>query len=200
MINKISSSAVKFFDTSYIFRFILRLGGLYLLFRLINWAMIGAITPEGNYSYFIDHYLNYVTAIKVSILEVGTWIGHLCGVPSHLIDTSTIQIESATPLTGGGQLFMAWSCVGLEVFSFWAAFALADSTPMKKKLLWLFGGLSAIFLINAMRVAILLIAITNNWTEIGALRHHDTFNIVAYGLIFLMMFIYYKKNKKELGN
>ena len=159
--------------------------------------MIGAITPEGHYSYFIDHYLNYVAVLKVALLQGGSWVGYLLGVPSTLIDNSTIQIAGQT--AGSNQLFMAWSCVGLEILSCWAAFALADSTPLKKKLYWLFGGLLCICLINCLRIAILLVAIKNDWQEISMLRHHDTFNIAAYSLVFLMMFIYYLKNKKEFG-
>lgn len=197
MVNKISTAAIKLFDTSYIFRFILRLLGLYLVFRLINWAMIGAITPEGYYSYFIDHYLNYVTVLKIVILQGGSWLGYLFGVPSDLINNSTLYI--AGEVVGSNRLVMAWSCVGLELFSFWAAFALADSTPLRKKLYWLFGGLFCIGFINSLRIAILTVAIKNHWGNIGTLRHHDTFNIAAYALIFLMMFVYYQKNKKELG-
>lgn len=193
MINRISTTATRWLDTSYFLKFLLRLLGLYLLFRLINWLMIGLIVPDGYYSPFVDNYLNYVTAIKVSVLKMGAILAQLFGVSSFAVDTSTLQI------VGSGKLIMAWSCTGLEIMSFWAAFSLADTTSLKSKLWWCFGGLFCIWFINSLRVMILMIAVKNDWQEIGTLRHHDTFNIVAYGFIFLLMFIYYSKNKRKFS-
>ena len=48
-------------------------------------------------------------------------------------------------------------------------------------------------------MAVLAVAIKQDWAEIGTLRHHDTFNIVAYGFVFLLVLAYYKKNKVQLG-
>lgn len=193
MINKLTRSALNFFDTSYVLKFIFRLLALYVLFRLINWLMIGAIVPGGFYSPFIDNYLNYITVIKISVLQMGSWLGQLLGVDSFLLNPSYLQI------VGSKKLFMAWACCGLEIMSFWAAFALADTTALRTKLLWCFGGLFCIWLINCIRVAILTVAIKNKWPIIGSYSHHDTFNIVAYGLVFVLMLAYYRKNKMQLG-
>ncbi|HUC82743.1 MAG TPA: exosortase/archaeosortase family protein [Flavisolibacter sp.] len=193
MINRISTTATKWLDASYFLKFLLRLLGLYLLFRIINWLMIGLIVPGGYYSPFVDNYLNYVTVIKISVLQTGAFLAKLFGVNSFAVDHSTLQI------VGAGKLIMAWACTGLEIMSFWAAFALADTTPLKTKLWWCFGGLFCIWLINSLRVMVLMIAVKNDWQEIGTLRHHDTFNIVAYSFVFLLMFIYYTRNSRAFA-
>jgi exosortase/archaeosortase family protein len=193
MISKINSYTRKLFDVSYSVKFILRMAGLYLLFRLINSLWIGLIVPGGLYSAFVEQYLNYIALIKVSVLQTASLMANLFGVSSHLLSTSTIKIE------GASRLYMAWACCGLELMSFWAAFALADTTPLRTKLGWCLGGLFSIWLINCIRVSLIMIAIKNNWKNIQMMTHHDTFNIAAYALIVLMMFIYYKKNKKQFG-
>jgi exosortase/archaeosortase family protein len=194
MINRLTTVSARLFDVPYLFKFLLRLLAFYLLFRLINWLMIGAIVRDGYYSSFIDNYLNYVTFIKVSVLQTASMMASLFDVTAYLVSDSRIKIE------GSSGLFMAWSCCGLEIMSFWAAFALADTTNRRMKVYWVFGGLLCIWFINCIRVTILLIAVKNNWPSIGTLRHHDTFNIVAYSLVFLMMFVYYLKNKKNFGD
>jgi exosortase/archaeosortase family protein len=193
MIRKINSYALKLFDVSYSVKFLLRMVGLYLLFRLINWSWIGLIAPGGLYSAFADNYLNYVSFIKVSVLQTARLMANIFGVSSHLVSTSVIKVE------GGGELYMAWACCGLELMSFWAAFALADTTPLRTKLKWCLGGLFSIWLINCVRVSLIMIAQKNKWQNLQMMTHHDTFNIAAYALIIFLMFIYYKKNKKQFG-
>ncbi|RYZ29934.1 MAG: exosortase/archaeosortase family protein [Chitinophagaceae bacterium] len=193
MLSNISSSVNRFLDTSYSLKFLLRLFALYLLFRLINWLWVALITPEGYYSSVIDNYFDYVTPLKLSLLHTGSFLANLLGVPSALLGDSVLRVQN------GGQLIMAWACCGLEIMSFWAAFALADTTPLKTKLYWCFGGLLSIWIINSLRIALLIIAKQNKWQEMLDLDQHDLFNFIAYGFVFLLMFIYYKKNKRELG-
>jgi len=190
MIQKLSGHLHNWFDTSFIVRFLLRLLGLYFLFRFVNWAFVGLITPEGTYSAFADRYLDYITPIRASVMGVGKLLAEAFGVPSQTVGDYNLQVEN------GGQLRMAWACIGLEIMSFWAAFALADTTPLRTKLRWLFTGLFSIWLINCLRVAILVIAKQSNWEGLLQLDQHDLFNNLAYTLVLLLMFVYYRKNKK----
>jgi exosortase/archaeosortase family protein len=193
MLGNISSSINKRLDASYSLKFLLRLFTLYLCFRFINWLWVALITPEGYYSSIIDNYFDYVTPLKLSLLHAGKFLAQLLGVSSVLLDGSIIKVQN------GGQLIMAWACCGLEIMSFWAAFALADTTPLKTKLYWCLGGLFSIWVINCLRIALLVIAKQNKWQEMLNLDQHDLFNFIAYSFVFLLMFIYYKKNKRELG-
>lgn len=193
MTRYLSAFRAAFIDVPYVAKFLLRLLAFYLLFRSINWLWIGLIVPGGYYSPFVEHYLNYVTLIKVSVLQTASWLAHLFGVSSYLTDSSHLQI------TGSRRVFMAWACTGLEIMSFWAAFCLADTTPRRKKMYWCLGGLFCIWLINCIRVALLVVAVKHDWPQIGTIRHHDTFNAVAYSFVFLLMFVYYRRNKTAMG-
>lgn len=193
MMNRLQSAAVKWFDGPYVFRFILRLLALYLFFRLVNWLMIGATVPGGLYSPFLDHYLNYITLIKVSVLQTGSWVAQLLGVDSFVDGISHLRIVDSK------RLYMSWSCCGLEIMGFWTAFAFADTTPLRTKLGWCLGGLFCIWFINCVRVGVLAVAIKRNWHEWKMMDHHDMFNVVAYGFVLLLMLVYYKRNKAHLG-
>lgn len=193
MINKATNAIVSFFDTAYITRFLIRLLGFYLLFRLTNWLCIALITPEGYYSEFLDKYLDYVSAIKVSILKTGRLCAQWLDVVSHPLGDSILQVQN------GGQVRMAWPCCGLEIMSFWAAFVLADTISLRKKAYWIIGGLAAIWIINCLRIAILVIGKQKDWHVLLNLNQHDMFNIVAYLLVLGLMFLYYKRNKLVFG-
>jgi exosortase/archaeosortase family protein len=194
MINRGSDTIVRFFDTTYIARFLLRLLGFYLLFRLANWLWIGFITPAGYYSEFLDNYLDYVSVIKASILKTGRLIAQLLGVFSQPLGDSILQVQN------GGQVRMAWACCGLEIMSFWTAFVLADTISLRKKSYWAAGGLVAIWMINCLRIALLVIGKQKEWHMLLDLDQHDLFNIVAYLLVVGLMFVYYKRNNRVLGN
>jgi len=193
MITRIRIAVFKLLDASYFLKFLLRLFAFYLLFRSINWLCVALITPEGYYSSFIDHYLDYVTALKLSILHTASFFAQLFNVPSHLVTESLIETKN------GGQLYMEWACCGLEIMSFWAAFALADTTPLSTKFKWCIGGLLSIWMINCIRVMFLLLATENHWQTFLHLDHHQLFNIVGYSFVFLLMLIYYRNNKSHLG-
>jgi exosortase/archaeosortase family protein len=193
MTNKFAGALYKVMDASFVSKFLIRLAALYILFRSVNWLWVGVVTPGGYYNAFVDHYLDYVSVVKTSILGTGRLMAELFGVSSQLIDGATLKVNN------GGELHMAWACCGLEIMSFWAAFALADTTRLKPKLYWCFGGLFCIWLINCMRVGFLVIATQNNWQTVIKLDQHDLFNAIGYAFIFAMMYIYYKTNNKSFG-
>lgn len=194
MISKLTTQVQKVLDASYILKFLLRMLGFYLLFRFVNWLWVGLITPEGYYSPFVDHYLDYVTLIRISVMQAGQWMAEVFGVASTLVEDYNIRVRN------GGELRMAWACCGLEIMSFWAAFALADTTKRKTKLLWCIGGLLCIWFINCFRVAFLVMAKQYKWEQLLKLDQHDLFNLVAYGFVFLLMFVYYKKNHQSFSH
>jgi exosortase/archaeosortase family protein len=84
--------------------------------------------------------------------------------------------------------------------SFWMAFILADNSRLKKKISWCLTGLAAIWFINCLRVAIILMAFEKDWKALTNLDQHTLFNVVAYLLIFFMIFLYHRSDKKEQEN
>lgn len=193
MIKKLYRGAAQLFDLTYTVRFVLKLFAFFLLFNFLNYLWIGLTVPGGLYSPFLAKYMDYITFIKISCLNTGVFIADLFGVHSYVSGGNTVKV------LGSGSLLMLRSCIGLELLSFWAAFIVADSTHPLKKIIWGVSGLVCIWFINCLRVALLITALKKRW-QILYMDHHTLFNICAYTLIFLLIFIYYRKNRKQLGD
>jgi exosortase/archaeosortase family protein len=91
------------------------------------------------------------------------------------------------------------SCVGYGVYSFWAAYVIANTGSALKKAVWVSGGILCLWLINVARISMFLVAINQNKTMPLGIDHHTWFTIVAYAFIFGMIYVYDKNNRsKEL--
>jgi exosortase/archaeosortase family protein len=82
------------------------------------------------------------------------------------------------------------SCVGYGVYSFWIAFVAANQGTIYKKMRWIIVGIFLLWLINVLRITLLLVAVNNGWPMPLGIDHHTWFNIAAYLLIFIMIFKY----------
>ena len=87
-------------------------------------------------------------------------------------------------------------CLGYGVMSFWIAFVVANKGTSIKKLKWLLGGLFLICLINVIRISLLLLAINFHWLT-PYFNHHTWFNIIAYLIIFILIYFYDKSFKLD---
>lgn len=93
---------------------------------------------------------------------------------------------------------MVYSCIGYGVMSFWAAFILANRGNWRKKTIWITGGLLCLWAINVLRVGLLLLAAKKNWSFPLGWDHHTWFNVVAYALIFGMIYFYDRSFQKSV--
>jgi exosortase/archaeosortase family protein len=182
-------SLLQYFDFRYFIRFLLLLLAFYFANRLF--MEIGR--PQGRlYSPFLRDNLHYVSWIRGSILYVANLITHAFGFDTYMIGDKVLKVVN------GRSVIMARQCVGLEIMGFWAAFILAHSSSLWRKLSWTVTGLFAICMINAIRVAVLLIALEKDWQVITDIEiRHTMFNIAAYVCIVLMIVLYYRQGKKE---
>ena len=64
------------------------------------------------------------------------------------------------------------------------------------KIKWLFIGVLFIFILNILRVSIILYATNKKWHSLFNIDHHTVFNIVSYGFIFFLMYLYNKNSTK----
>jgi exosortase/archaeosortase family protein len=78
--------------------------------------------------------------------------------------------------------------------SFWAAFVISNNESVSNKTKWLMIGLAMLWAINVLRITFLLMANNKHW-PIPFFDHHTWFNLLAYGLIFLLMWMYDKHHK-----
>lgn len=156
-------------------------------------AVIGLASPVGWHSPFVEKYLDYVSWIKVSLIQGTGFILSLFGISTQIEPGFLIRFP------GGKGAIIAMDCVGYGVYSFWIAFIAANSGSFIKKTLWIIGGLLALWFINTIRITLFLTAINKGWPMPLGLDHHTWFNIFAYALIFTMIWLFDRSQKRELA-
>lgn len=164
--------------------YLLKFGGYFCLLYFGTLGVIGLSTPENEYSPFVARHLNFIDPLRASILVGAKTFLSLLGHKSSLRDRFTLGMEN------GSAVRMVYSCIGYGVMSFWAAFVLANTGGVKRKTLWLFGGLLMLWLINVLRIGLLLLATTNGWLLPFHWDHHTWFNVIAYCGIFTLIYFY----------
>ena len=186
-ISSIRTEVSNYVDIKYFLKFSLLFTCLYYF----NNFFVGITQPGGSYYPFIADHLNYVSVIRISVLHGANAMAHLLGMNTYLGSSFTLYNSD------GGGVEMGWACAGLGVMSFWLSFILADNTSNKTKLSWSLGGLLTIWLINCIRVTLILVANSKNWATYSNMDHHDMFNKCSYILLALMIFCYYKRDNKQ---
>jgi len=151
-------------------------------------AVIGLSAPGNYYSVVIDHYFNYVTWLRASLLYGSSGLLAVFGIKTAVVNEYILQ------LVNGKGVRIVYSCIGYGVMSFWIAFIFANKGNWLKKLKWITGGLFLIWSINILRISLLLIAVNKHWQMPLGLDHHTWFNIAAYGLIFIMIYFFDKSS------
>lgn len=188
----------KIFDFSFLLRYLIKFVVFYYLCRYLFLAWHGATDRKGVlYFAFVEQYFNFNVFIKAYLFQIPIYLAKLFSVHALQDSDGSLQVEN------GARLLVKGPCYGFGLMSFWIAFVLADSTSLMKKFFWGVTGIASLLIINSLRVTLLLIAKQNKWNihllDAYGLDHHTQFNIVAYTLIFLLMYGYYKRNKVNLG-
>jgi exosortase/archaeosortase family protein len=154
---------------------------------------VGVTVPGGDvYSSFLNEHVNYVSWLQTSIVETSNIIVHLTGINSYVGEGYTLYANNV-PI-----LFMANACAGLGIISFWLAFIIAQKNTVKKKINWCVAGVFSIWVINCLRISLLFIALQNKWQVNRFIDHHELFNLCAYCIIIMMMFLYHRESKKTV--
>ncbi len=166
------------------------LGAFCLLFYGTE-AVIGLSAPGAHYSPFVARYLDFISPFRAMLL----WAA---GSLLSLFNYQTVAIDEYTlSFPGGKGIRMVYSCLGYGVISFWIAFVFANKGSWKKKAGWMLAGAGALCAINIIRIGLLLVAINKGWPIPLGWDHHTWFNIVAYALIFGMIWAYDRGNRPE---
>ena len=105
-------------------------------------------------------------------------------------DYITYPEEFALKVKNGFGVRIEYDCVGYGVMSFWLAFIVANKGSWQKKMAWIFGGWLMIWIINVIRISLVLVAANKHWQFPFGWDHHTWFTIAAYILIFIMIFFY----------
>ena len=173
---------------SYLLKFILTFCILYYGTK----AMIGITTPGGYYVTFADKYLDYISGLRYLLLHSSKGLLNLLGFDIYLKDSYTIK------MVNGRGVQVVYSCLGYGLLSFWIAFVIANKLSFRKMLQWMIGGVLVIILLNVSRISLMLISVNKHWPSLLNLDNHTWFNIVAYGAIFCMMYLFDRSQKKVI--
>ncbi|QNN43013.1 exosortase Y [Pedobacter roseus] len=172
-------------------KFVVALFILYILFSQGNLFMNSVMMPGSRfYTPFISEHLNYVQGLKSALIVPAVWIIKAFGFYA-------IHNEMDVLVVSGPYLRVNYSCLGLGVMSFLAAFVLAFPASWKSTLKMLVIGLIAIYILNILRIAGLGVLLgffksqRNNFTY-----HHEVFNIIVYICVFTMLYFWIKKSSK----
>lgn len=154
-------------------------------------AMIGITSPGGYYSAFADQYLDYVSLLRWLLLHSAGNLLQLMGFDIYLKDVYTIKLQN------GSGVHVGYDCIGYGVMIFWAAFIFANQLSVVRKIKWMLGGLLLIFVINVIRITLMLMAVNQHWKSPFNLDNHTWFNIAAYIAIFTMMWFFDRAQKRH---
>ena len=101
-------------------------------------------------------------------------------------------------INGGRGVIIAMDCVGYGVYSFWIAFVAANTGTVLKKTGWIISGLLILWLINVIRITLFLVAINKGWPMPLGIDHHTWFTIAAYGMIFILIWLYDRSSQNKI--
>jgi exosortase/archaeosortase family protein len=169
-------------------RFLLIFATLFLFFYYFN-IFFFSITSHGrHYMPFFDEHLNYIRRLRHLLLHISktviNWFGY-----------DAISNDYQLLVAGRGMINVIYSCLGLGVMSFFAAFVIAYPKTLKPKLMFLFLGLIGIQVLNLLRFVLLAVL----WDKKShlILDHHTIFNIVIYIIIAISLYFWVKQNDKQ---
>jgi len=176
------------------FIFIVKFLVLFLGLHFFNEFYIGITAPGNLYIPFLEEHLNYINWLRSSILYSSEALCDFFGYDSFVEEP--YLLKSVT----GVSVRMVYTCIGLGIMSFWTGFILAHPIGWRKKFAWTMIGLIIIWIVNCFRVAILLMATANQWNPNKYLDHHDSFNLIAYLLVAILIVLFLKRQGLQRNN
>lgn len=163
---------------------------LYGLFYGFTQFTIGITAPEGYYNEFIAAHLDWFAGLRAFFLKISAAVIRLFGYDV------TVYLPFRMKITDGAGVVMVHSCVGAAILSFWWAMILAFPQTRANKIKYFVAGTILIFVLNIIRIAGVAMIISTSWGKAHRdIDHHMLFNIVVYGLLFLMLYKWF--NIKE---
>jgi len=169
-------------------KFVFSFLALFLVFYYFNILFFGLTSPGNNYNAFLADHLNYIQWLRQFLLDSSTAIIKMFGF-------TAINNNYELLVAGRGTIRLVYSCLGLGVISFFAAFVIAYPKPLVRKIIFLVSGIVAIEIINIIRFV--LLAIFWNKRSPQIIDHHTLFNIIIYILICFSLYLWIKEPSKS---
>jgi len=175
---------------------ILRFLVLFIVLLTGFYAYVGITSAGGKFfSPFLSRYLNFPYWLTIAVAKSAALVLRLSGYSVHQANASNISVNGATGVT------IAWPCLGVAPISLWIGFVAAHRYKAAYKIKWIIAGVMIIFLVNVLRIAVIVISNYHKWFYLQHFNAHTSFNILAYVIILLLMFLFIKNfNLKKKGD
>ena len=160
-------------------KFILKAGGLYLIWLVVYYLLI---KPYTDWDYYLNLNIVWLTHELMGFFGMLTYID--------------IESDMVVLIMEGGNdmgLKIGDQCNGFKLFSIFSIFIIAFPGSWKKKLWYIPLGLILIHFANVFRAAC-LVYINNYYPRYLDFNHLYTFTIFVYSIIFLLWYIWAKKH------
>ncbi|PJJ79467.1 exosortase/archaeosortase family protein [Mucilaginibacter auburnensis] len=162
---------------------------LFLAFYYFNIGFFSLTSPASkNYNSFLAENLNYISLIRHLLLACTSFLLKCMGF-------ATVTNEHELLIAGRGSIRLVYSCLGLGVMSFFAAFVVAYPKRWKEKLTFLFSGLLAIELLNVIRITVVALFWSKQAQRI--IDHHLIFNSIIYLAILIALYFWVTAGDKQ---
>ena len=121
-----------------------------------------------------------IEAVGKSSTELLNWFGFDA---SYQVLPHTVSLNSLVCVSVGAP------CNGLALFALFVSFILATPVSIKPKLIFIPLGISVIFLLNVIRIAVLTLNV-KYYPESVDFNHHYLFTFIVYGVTFWIWIIW----------
>jgi exosortase/archaeosortase family protein len=183
---------VKATNKNELLRFIFSFIVLLPVFYYFNIFFFSLTTPGSHhYSAFMASHFNYISWLRESLLSGSVRILRFLGF-------TAINDEFSILTAGHGIVKVVYSCLGLGIISFFAAFVLSYPQKLKSKIIFLTSGVLTIEFLNTIRLVLLALFGTKNDATI--LDHHTIFNIIMYLIIAFSLYFWVRHSDNKTGN
>ncbi|WP_112573968.1 exosortase Y [Mucilaginibacter rubeus] len=158
---------------------------LFVIFYYFNILFYGATSPGNHYYPFLADNLNYIQSLRWFLLSCSTQILNWLGFTA---------IHNGTQLlvAGKGSIEVVYSCLGLGLMSFFAAFVISYPKSLKQKIIFLVSGVLVIQSLNIIRFVLLALFWSKKANRI--VDHHTIFNIIIYIIIMISLYVWIAKH------
>jgi len=173
-------------------KFVVALFLLYLIFSQGNLFMNSIFSKGGKfYNQYAAENLNYVQGLRSALIVPSVWFIKKFGYYA-------IYNDSVVLVVNGPYMRINYSCLGLGVMSFLAAFVIAYPAKITDKLKIFILGILAIYLLNVSRISLLGLLMSHFKSQRDNFKyHHEVFNVFVYICIFLILYLWIKRVNRQ---
>lgn len=179
------------FKNSFV-RFTLLFLGFYTVLYFAVQFITGLAVVGGWYSPSIAKYFDVAHWLRSFLMISTQFLLSVFGYKTIFINEYVLR------LVNGNGIRIVYACLGFAVMCFWVALVCASKDTLRHKILWLAIGLIFITVLNVVRLSLVLVAANKGWVFPLGWDHHQWFNLLAYLIIFVLMYFYDKSIKLKI--